>query len=50
LKRRDTVTGLDARDVGGRAALEGELPLAEPGACSCFSESTTDRVRIVDVC
>ena len=50
LERGNPVARLDPRDVGGRAAGEGELALAEPGGLACGAEAVADGARVVYVC
>ena len=49
LEGRDAVTGLDPRDVGGRAARERQLALAEPDPFPRGLESLANRGGAVDV-
>lgn len=50
LERRRSRTGLDARDVCGRAAGEGELALAEADGLARFLQTNPYRSRIVNMC
>ena len=50
LERRDPLAGLDPRDIGGRAAFEGELALAQACALARISEPAAHLSRVVDMC
>jgi hypothetical protein len=48
--RRDPRSGLDARDVRGRAAGERELSLTQARPLAGFTETCARGGRVVDVC
>jgi hypothetical protein len=50
LERRDPIAGLDAGDVGRRAAVEGQLALAQTRAFACVPQSPTYRSGVVHMC
>ena len=50
LERRNAVARLDAGDVRGRAAREGELALAQTRPFAGLTEPPTDLDRVVDMC
>src|SRR5439155_93414 len=49
LQGRDSHARFDPRDVGGRAAGERKLPLAQPGAFARVAQPPPDGDGIVDV-
>jgi hypothetical protein len=49
LERGNPLSGLDARDVRGRAALEGQLALTQPRSLARRAHASADSCGIIDV-
>jgi hypothetical protein len=50
LQRGNALAGFDAREIGGGATVERQLPLLEAGRAPCLANPRPDGGRIVDVC